>query len=157
MEIEKLLCIRSNSKCELCSAENDLSVYGVPPESKATMDDSILLCEVCIKQIEEKETIDINHWRCLNDSMWSQVPAVQVMVWRMLTQLKDEGWPQELLETLYLDEKTLSWAQATGEGKSTEDEVKHLDSNGALLEAGDTVTLIKDLRAPLLIDCTLWL
>lgn len=90
--------------------------------------------------------MDVNHWRCLNDSMWSQVPAVQVMAWRMLTRLREQGWPRELLEMLYLDDQTLNWAQATGEGKITEDEVKHLDSNGAVLEAGDTVTLIKDLN-----------
>ena len=46
---------------------------------------------------------------------------------------------------LYLDEETLAWAKATSEGINTEDEVKHVDSNGAILEAGDTVTLIKDL------------
>jgi protein PhnA len=47
---------------------------------------------------------------------------------------------------LYLDEETLAWAQASGEGKSDDDSVKHIDSNGAKLEAGDTVTLIKDLN-----------
>jgi len=47
---------------------------------------------------------------------------------------------------LYLDDETLTWAQATGEGQNDEDEVRHLDSNGAVLEAGDTVTLIKDLN-----------
>jgi protein PhnA len=78
--------------------------------------------------------------------MWSQVPAVQVMAWRMLSRLRAEGWPQDLLDMLYLDEDTLAWAQATGEGRSDEDVVKHLDSNGAVLEAGDTVTLIKDLN-----------
>ncbi len=78
--------------------------------------------------------------------MWSQIPAVQVMAWRMLTRLSIEGWPQDLLDTLYLDDETLEWAKATGEGQSHEDSVKHLDSNGATLEAGDTVTLIKDLN-----------
>jgi protein PhnA len=68
------------------------------------------------------------------------------MAWRMLSRLRAEGWPQDLLDMLYLDEDTLAWAQATGEGRSDEDVVKHLDSNGAVLEAGDTVTLIKDLN-----------
>jgi protein PhnA len=90
--------------------------------------------------------MDVNHWRCLNDSMWNQTPAVQVMAWRMLTRLRAEGWPQDLLDMLYLDDDTLAWAQATGEGASNDDTVKHLDSNGAVLEAGDTVTLIKDLN-----------
>jgi len=73
------------------------------------------------------------------------------MAWRMLTRLKAEGWPQDLLEMLYLDDETLNWAQASGEIETSENEVKHLDSNGAVLEDGDTVTLTKDLRAPLLI------
>jgi protein PhnA len=90
--------------------------------------------------------MEANHWRCLNDSMWSQVPAVQVVAWRLLTRLRDEGWPRELLEMLYLDENTLRWAQATDEGNSAELNVKHVDTNGTVLEAGDTVTLIKDLN-----------
>ena len=144
--LEEELRARSESKCELCSATEDLSVYEIPPDSKATADDSVLLCEACRTQIENPDSVDVNHWRCLNDSMWSQVPAVQVMAWRMLTRLSGEGWPQDLLDTMYLEEETLAWAQATGEGQNTEDEIKHIDSNGAILEAGDTVTLIKDLN-----------
>lgn len=64
----------------------------------------------------------------------------------MLKRLSTEAWPQDLLDMLYLDEGTQTWAQATGEGKSDEDAVKHVDSNGALIESGDTVTLIKDLN-----------
>ena len=146
MSIEEILKQRSSSKCELCGSTDNLAVYEVPPESKAKEDDSILLCKICQEQIDDPDKTDINHWRCLNDSMWSPVPAVQVMAWRMLTRLSDEDWPRDLLETLYLDDETLAWAQATGEGESSEDEIKHLDSNGALLEAGDTVTLIKDLN-----------
>ena len=144
--LEQELQQRSDSKCELCSASENLNVYEVSPNSKAIIDDCILLCEVCSSQIEKTVEVDLNHWRCLNDSMWSQVPAVQVVAWRMLTRLKSEGWPQDLLDMLYLDDETLSWAQATGEGESTDDTVVHLDSNGAVLEAGDTVTLTKDLN-----------
>ncbi|MDE5419461.1 alkylphosphonate utilization protein [Labilibaculum sp. DW002] len=78
--------------------------------------------------------------------MWSTVPAVQVIAWRMLNRLRAEGWPQDLLDMLYLEEDTLEWAKATGEGEDDEDVVKHIDSNGAQLQAGDTVTLIKDLN-----------
>ncbi len=143
MSLETELKKRSESKCELCGAIDDLNVYLVPPKLEATIDNSVLLCQNCIKQIEQPENIEINHWRCLNDSMWSQIPAVQVMAWRMLSRLRAEGWSQDLLEILYLDDETLSWAQATGEG---ENEVKHFDSNGAVLAAGDSVTLIKDLN-----------
>jgi protein PhnA len=146
MSTETELKARSESKCELCSATEGLEVYEVPPGSNGSADQSILLCETCRDQIEHPESMDVNHWRCLNESMWSQVPAVQVMAWRMLTRLSAEGWPQDLLDMLYLDDETLAWAQATREGDIEEDDVKHLDCNGAALEAGDTVTLIKDLN-----------
>ncbi len=146
MSIEQILRERSESKCELCNAAEDLVVYEVPPESQGNIDDSILICSICREQIENPEKTEANHWRCLNDSMWSQTPAVQIVAWRMLSRLSSEGWPQDLLDMLYLDEEKLAWAQATGEGLSKEDIVRHKDSNGAELTAGDTVTLIKDLN-----------
>ncbi len=146
MTTEQVLRERSDSKCELCGATEALSTYEVPPESDGSADQCVLLCDTCRGQIEHPEQVDVNHWRCLNDSMWSQVPAVQVMAWRMLSRLSAEGWPQELLDMLYLDEETLAWAQAAVDAQGEEDTVKHLDSNGALLESGDTVTIIKDLN-----------
>jgi protein PhnA len=144
MNVEKALQARSESKCELCTATENLAAYEVPPTSNGTIDETILICSNCQEQLEKPEKVDPNHWRCLNDSMWSPVPAVQVVAWRMLTRLRAEGWPADLLEMLYLDDELQAWAEATGEGKS-DDEEKHLDSNGVILEAGDTVTLIKDL------------
>lgn len=145
MTTESDLQARSGSICELCSSSEQLEVFAVLP-SDETADQSVLICNSCADQINNPQSVDINHWRCLNDSMWSQVPAVQVMAWRMLTRLSAEGWPQELLDMLYLDEETLAWAQATGEGQTDEDAVIHKDCNGALLSAGDTVTLTKDLN-----------
>ena len=146
MTTETELKTRSESKCELCSSTEDLSVYEVPPSSDAKADDSILICKTCLEQIENPDQVDVNHWRCLNDSMWSQVPAVQVMAWRMLNRLKDEGWPQDLLDMLYLEDDLLNWAKSGLEDDADENSIVHKDSNGAVLEAGDTVTLIKDLN-----------
>ncbi|MCP3999935.1 MAG: PhnA protein, partial [Gammaproteobacteria bacterium] len=145
MSIEEELHARSESKCELCSATDNLGVYEVPPGSNDGADKCILVCGTCREQIDNPEKVDVHHWRCLNDSMWSQVPAVQVVVWRMLKRLSSEGWPQELLDTLYLDESTQAWAHAIGEGEGDEVAIKHVDSNGTVLDAGDVVTLIKDL------------
>ena len=136
---------RSNSTCELCGAREMLTVYEVPPVSIKGIDGSLLACNTCIEQMEDPDKMDTNHWRCLNDSMWSEYPAVQVIAWRMLTRLRAEGWPQDLLEMLYLDEDTLTWAKATGEGVDESDKIIHRDSNGVVLEAGDSVVLIKDL------------
>ena len=145
MNIDQELQTRSDSKCELCSAEETLAVYEVPPDSNGSVDQTVHICKNCLDQIEEPDKMDANHWRCLKDSMWTQVPAVQVMAWRMLTRLSTEAWAQDLLDMLYLDEDVLSWAQAAGDN-NTESLVKHIDSNGAVLEACDTVTLIKDLN-----------
>ncbi|NOQ92317.1 MAG: PhnA protein [Flavobacteriaceae bacterium] len=146
MSLIKKLQARSESKCELCSATENLNVYEVPPTSKGTVDDSILACKICIDQIENPGNVDANHWRCLNDSMWSEVASVQVIAWRMLTRLKAEGWPQDLLDMLYLEEENLKWAQATGEGEDESEKIIHRDVNGVILQAGDSVVLIKDLK-----------
>ncbi|WP_426092705.1 PhnA domain-containing protein [Flavobacterium sp. DSR3-2] len=146
MSIERELSKRSGSKCELCGATENLKVYQVLPTKKGELDESIMACSTCIDQIENPDNIDLNHWRCLNDSMWSEHTAVQVVAWRMLSRLRGSGWPQELLDQMYLDEDTLAWAQATGEGEEDETKVIHRDSNGVILEIGDSVVLIKDLK-----------
>jgi protein PhnA len=137
---------RSGSKCELCGTTENLKIYEVPPVSTDRVDGSLLGCETCIGQIENSEMTDPNHWRCLNDSMWSEHSAVQVVAWRMLSRLKSEGWPQDLLDMMYLDDAHLAWAKATGEGVAEEEQVIHRDVNGVILENGDNVVLIKDLK-----------
>jgi len=146
MDTEQALNERSGLKCELCGATEKLDIYEIPPDSTGRTDDCVMLCATCREQIENPDKVNPDHWRCLNDSMWSQVPAVQVMAWRMLTRLSAEGWPQNLLDMLYLEDDVLNWAKASAEGQNNADGVKHMDSNGAVLEAGDSVTLIKDLN-----------
>lgn len=141
MSLSKELDARSGSKCELCGSTENLNDFVVAPSKE-----SIAACNVCVDQIENPDNVDVNHWRCLNDSMWSEVAAVQVVAWRMLTRLRAEGWPQDLLDMLYLDEDNLEWAKATGEGEEAEDAVIHRDVNGVILQAGDSVVLIKDLK-----------
>lgn len=146
MNLEKDLQERSSSNCELCGSKDNLSVYEVPPITKPTKETTAYLCSTCTSQIEKNEDITPNHWRCLNDSMWNETPVIQILAWRMLNRLNNEDWAQGLLDMLYLDEDNLVWAQATGEHKSDEDTIKHIDSNGVQLQIGDTVTVIKDLN-----------
>lgn len=147
MSIEKELHTRSGSVCELCGATDGLGSYEVQPlQNNGRVDDCVMVCGTCKDQIENPDSMNANHWRCLNDSMWSEVPAVQVMAWRMLQRLKSEGWPQDLLDMLYLEDDTLNWAKATGEGEDKEAEAFHKDCNGVRLEHGDSVVLIKDLK-----------
>ena len=90
--------------------------------------------------------MDSNHWRCLNDSMWSEHLPVKVVAWRMLNRLKGEGWSLDLLNMLYLTEEELAFAQAFNDHLEEGEKVIHKDSNGAVLSAGDNVVLIKDLK-----------
>ncbi len=142
MSIEKNLILRCHSKCELCSSDSSLSVYEVPPVTQSNEDKCVMLCQKCLGQIEKQDPMDINHWHCLNESMWSEVSAVQVVAWRLLKRMTDQGWAQDLLEQLYLEEDVLEWACAAGEAENV---MPTKDSNGAMLADGDTVTLIKDL------------
>jgi protein PhnA len=146
MSLLKKLEQRSDNTCELCGSKENLTMYQVPPSTDADENDSILICQTCSDQIENPDHVEVNHWRCLNDSMWSEVTAVQVVAWRMLTRLKSEGWPQDLLDMMYLDEENLAWAKATGEGEVDENQIIHRDVNGVVLQAGDSVVLIKDLK-----------
>ncbi len=146
MSISSDLHARSGSVCELCGSTADLLVYEVPPVDSPNADSCILVCANCQGQIEDPVTVDANHWRCLNDSMWSPVPAVQVMAWRMLTRLRGEGWPADLLDMLFLDDETAAWARATAEGEVKEETSVHRDCNGVELVSGDTVVLTKDLN-----------
>lgn len=145
MSVENALRQRATNRCELCKSENDLLVYELPPNPEGREEDSILLCEKCSRQLNKKEELDNAHWNCLNESMWSEVPAVQVASWRMLNRLRNESWAAEALEMMYLEEPVLSWAKATGDHENSGDVQLHRDSNGNILNDGDTVVLIKTL------------
>ena len=137
---------RSDNKCELCGNTNNLEVYTLPPDNIPSFDKSILVCGSCMEQINQKKPMDSNHWRCLTESMWNENLPVQVMSYRLLSRLNSESWAQDALDLMYLDDDTLAWAKATGDGQKKDDSLIHRDSNGAQLENGDTVVLIKDLN-----------
>lgn len=137
---------RSGKICELCRATENLSIYEVKPISVGGFDGSMLACETCITQIENPEEVDVNHWRCLNDSMWSEHRAVKVVAWRMLSRLRNEGWPKDLLDMMYLEDDDLRFAKESGDHLDESEKIIHRDANGAILQAGDSVVLIKDLK-----------
>jgi len=145
MSLLQVLQTRSGNKCELCTAETSLSVYEVPPTSNANSDNSILVCKTCLDQIEKNEQLDAGHWKILTETMWSEFAPVQVVAWRMLSRLRNEGWAADSLDILYLDDETLEWAKKTGDHEQEGTVEFHQDSNGARLFEGDTVVLIKTL------------
>ena len=123
--------------CALCTADTATTDHRVGPEPRS---ETVALCETCIAQLTGPAEAD--HWRALATTMWAENAPTQVLAWRMLDRLAPtEAWAQDLLDQLWLDEDTLAWAQS---GKIVDKPV-HRDSNGAILENGDTVTLIKAL------------
>ena len=146
MSVLQTLQERSNNTCELCNSAEGLSQYVIQPSLNESVDSSLLVCSTCLSQIEGNADMDPNHWRCLNDSMWSEYSAVQIMAWRLLQRLRNEGWPKDLLDMMYLDEEALALARATGEHEDEASKIIHRDVNGVILEVGDSVVLIKDLK-----------
>jgi len=146
MSLERLLKKRANGCCELCGSVEHLQIYTLKPSKDMSLERSLTACKICVDQIEDPEQTDPNHWRCLNDSMWSEHQAVQVTAWRLLSRMRKEGWPQDLLDMMYLEDAVLDFAKATGEGEDDPEKLIHKDVNGVTLQAGDSVVLIKDLK-----------
>jgi protein PhnA len=142
MNLSKELNNRSANKCELCGNEDGITAFLVEPRTTAEISNCIAACSICCEQLAKSTKWNVNHWRCLNDSMWSQVSAVKVVAYRVLSALKNEGWPNDLLEIIYLTEDELAWANETMEDENA---IKHYDSNGIQLFSGDSIVLIKDL------------
>ncbi|TKI70874.1 PhnA domain protein [Sulfurimonas crateris] len=138
MSIEKELENRSGGVCELCGSSDGLSVLEVAP-SDGSAQQSIYVCTTCKEQIQNPQKMDETHFNCLNDSMWSEVPAVAVMSYRLLKALGRE----DLVDMMYMEDDVKSWAEA-GLSSASENVVVR-DSNGVVLNAGDSVVIIKDL------------
>ncbi len=145
MTIEEQLKERSDNQCELCKATENLTTYVLPPDTDKQASTALWVCGKCFNQLEKKEELDAAHWACLNESMWSEVPAVQVASWRMLNRLRGETWAMEALDMLYLDDETLAWAKAAGDHENSAEVELHRDCNGAILQNGDSIVLTKSL------------
>ncbi len=144
MSLSRALSKRCNDVCELCGGEEGLQAYVVAPKSGDSIDEQVVVCQTCHTQLADDGQIEANHWRCLNDSIWHEVDAVKVVSYRMLHKLQDQGWAEDLIEMMYMEEDVTEWAR---HGMIDPDSaVIHKDSNGNVLQSGDTVVLIKDLN-----------
>ncbi|WP_298568247.1 alkylphosphonate utilization protein [uncultured Aliiroseovarius sp.] len=119
--------------CPFCASDAPLSSFPVPGGLEGAAVD---LCATCAAQIDG--TPEANHWRGLASSMWSEDAAVQVVSVRMLKRIA-APWAQDLLDQVYLDEDTQAWVDNQAAAS------QHKDANGATLNQGDNVVLIKDL------------
>ena len=122
--------------CVLCAAPDATLV------TLATAEDALACCSVCAAALAGTITPG-PRWRCLGDAIWAAEAPTQIAAYRLLQALKGEAWAADLLETVYLDPEVLARAEAGLSDAATE--VIHRDSNGAVLSAGDSVVLIKDL------------
>ena len=125
-----------SSICELCSSDVEISIFEIIP-SDASEEQSVYLCKNCKNQIQG-DTLNELHFNCLNDSMWSEIPAVAVLSYRLLNSLGR----QDLVDMMYMEDATRIWADA---GVSCEEKLVYKDANGVVLQAGDTVVITKDL------------
>lgn len=141
----KEILARSNNQCELCSAASPLTVYTLAPAEANNKDSKLALCQKCTKQIDKEEPLDELHWRCLENTMWSDIAAIQVATWRLLNRLSNHSWAAEKLDMMYLDDETLAFAKLSGDHENTDEDSFHRDCNGQLLNGGDSVVLIKSL------------
>jgi protein PhnA len=140
--MQSRLVERSNNKCEICQSREPLSAFFIPESPDTTANCYVFICQVCLSNIDAKGDCDLQHFRCLTNSMWSSTAAVQVMSYRLLHQCLPELWAQDAIDMLYLEEEFLLWAQAdlAAEKEPT------LDANGVALQPGDAVTVMKDLE-----------
>ncbi len=122
--------------CAICAGDGETLAFAVSPRAE-----ELALCATCHAGANGDMT-DGPHWQCLNEAIWSTDPATQVLGYRLLKALPEAPWARDLLDIAYLEPDVLQWAQDVPE---VEDQLVHLDSNGVVLNAGDSVVLIKDL------------
>jgi len=123
--------------CELCGSDEDVTLMAVP-QGEEGEDGSVYVCANCKNQIENEE-LDETHFNCLNDSMWSEVPAVKVMSALLL----DKLGRQDLLEMMYFEEPEQAWFDKAQNAAANK--VVFRDANGVELHAGDSIVILKDL------------
>ena len=136
------LAERSAQQCELCQSTESLAPYLLSESPDTSANCHALICNTCLTNIEAGNECDTQHFRCLTNAMWSTTPAVQVLSYRLLHKCSHETWAQDAIDMAYLEDELMQWAQA---GLSAEREPT-LDVNGVKLQAGDAVTIIKDLE-----------
>jgi protein PhnA len=111
----KNLARRAKSKCELTGAAGvALRPYEVPPlGEEPDIERTLLISEECHAMLEHPQRLAGRAWQCLAEMVWSEMPAVQVVAWRMLQVLATrEDWAREALDEVFLDPEVEAWATA---------------------------------------------
>jgi protein PhnA len=136
MALIKALQDRSNGCCELCNSDKDVNEITVAPRSDEP-ENQVVLCVDCRNALA---TGDAGQLRIAAESVWSELPAVQVLSFRILQRFADQAWAADALGTVYLDDQLMLWVEAElGAGD------KHRDCDGQELVTGDNIIVIQDL------------
>lgn len=124
--------------CELCGSGEGVTLMELAV-SDGSEEQSVYVCSTCKAQIESGE-LDETHFNCLNDSMWSEVGAVKVMSYILLNKLGR----QDLVDMMYMEEDEQKLADSALNAEANK--IVHKDANGVVLNAGDSVVILKDLE-----------
>ncbi|MBN2817301.1 MAG: PhnA domain-containing protein [Campylobacterales bacterium] len=124
--------------CELCGSSEGVTLVELPV-SDGSEEQSVHLCENCSTQISS-DSLDANHFNCLNDAMWSEVGAVKILSYILWNKLER----QDMLEMMYLEEDELKLAEQAINAEANK--LVYKDANGVELQAGDSVVILKDLE-----------
>jgi len=111
----KDLARRAKSKCELTGAAGvPLRPYQIPPiPAEPLLEQTLLLSEACHEALAKPQKMAGRSWQCLTEMVWSEMPAVQVVAWRMLHELaKREDWAREAMQEIFLDPEVEEWAKS---------------------------------------------
>lgn len=111
----KDLARRAKSKCELSGESGvPLKIYELEPiPHEPDYGKCLLVSESVLEQLKHPKRIQANHWHgVLAELIWSELPAQQVMAYRLLIHIANsEVWAQDILTDAYLEDKTLEWAE----------------------------------------------
>ena len=130
---------RCEGICELCTSEKATTAYAVSPKKNDAIENEVALCDTCLSLLEDKNSAQ--HWQCLAGSIWNTEPVVQALSYRILYGNKGQEWADELLNSVEPDEDVINWAVSAYQVQDV-----HKDSNGTMLNNGDTVVLTQQLN-----------
>jgi protein PhnA len=139
MPINQKLQERNQGLCELCNANLATEEYTVTPRNDSSIDNQVPLCNSCLIALDQTDAVF--HKPFLEESMWSQEPAVQALSYRILQKYKEEKWAVNLLNSVDFDEDIIQWAMSAFDIADV-----HKDAYGNVLENGDNVILTQALN-----------
>lgn len=137
MSISQSLKDRNQGQCELCNSEASTIAYTVSPKNDDSIANQVAICSTCSANLDKDDAF---YWRVLEGSIWSTEPSVQALSYRLLQKFKNEDWANDLISSIDLDEKIVSWAMSALAVKEI-----HKDAFGNVLENGDNVVLTQAL------------